>query len=105
MRKLMPPSRGITHGGGQQGGGPEGGPGGPPACTLTANISRNREHIKNGSAFFNMVLFVIDTKVKKYGVKMLKKYKQGWRSSSHAFGQKIRLLLAAEAKGIWEIRK
>ena len=76
MSKLMPPSRGTVQGGGQQGGGPIGGPGGPPALLSRLEKRRIPVKIRNGNIFFIMVIVYYEAKIKKYEVKVLKKYKQ-----------------------------
>ena len=76
ISKLMPPSRGTVHGGGQQGGGPIGGPGGPAALLSRDGKSRIIVKIRNGNIFLIMLIAYYDAKIKKYKVKVLKKYKQ-----------------------------
>ena len=76
ISKLMPPSRGTVHGGGQQGGGPIGGPGGPAALLSRDEKRRTRMKTKNGNIFLIMLIAYYDAKIKKYKVKVLKKYKQ-----------------------------
>lgn len=66
INRLIPPSRGMVQGGGQQGGGPIGGPGGGPAAfeinTQERNIAKKRI---TGNIFFNMLFTIYETNVKK----------------------------------------